>query len=290
MRSFISKIKWMGLIAIPITLIQHAENAPAAAQVLTTRPVQTVPNLVIIGTNVIAPTQQAAALAQIGTTALAPVPQNRGLGMGQQGTGTAIGQQGGTLVTPPALSPSTPAITPQSVQPSTTPQSVSPAISPQTVTPNISPQNVPQPIFPQNAPQAIPPGNVPQAVSPQVTPPQSRGLGIGRQGSGTSIGQQGTTLIGPQGSSAPGQQGTTTVPAPATGVDQQGNPIVPNAANANVPSTGLVAPRTGTGVGVIGPQGTIPSQTTSPLMPPARLNSNTAVRAPSSNVTPTGRK
>src|ERR1051326_2560338 len=81
-------------------------------------------NLIMQGTNVLsaptAPTVNALTVANP-----TPEQQGRGLGIGQPATGTALGQQGTTLIGPaPVLTPPAPAVTPQSVAPAITPQDV----------------------------------------------------------------------------------------------------------------------------------------------------------------------
>jgi hypothetical protein len=218
MKSLIQKISLAGTCAALCTLGAHAQAVIDSSQTIGTdlSGVTLQPNLIIIGTTVISPANQTAGNASAGAFPSANQP-TRGLGMGQQGTGTAIGQQGTTLLGPPPVLP----------PPSTVPPGSAPVL-----TPPAPVLNTPTPVL---TPQAIQPSITPQSIAPSiglpeqtpVLPPQGRGLGIGQQGTGTGIGQQGTTIIGPQGNVVvPSQQGTTVMPqqtSPTT-TDQQGNP------------------------------------------------------------------
>ena len=220
-----SSIKSIFIACMALTTAGLTPTLAATSQSLSPRAAGVVPqgSLIIVGTNLMSPTtpQPIQPLVSVPSTSPTAEQQNRGLGIGQQGTGNVIGQQGSTLTTPPVLPTPAPAITPQSVQPAITPQVLTPALPPQSVAP--------------------------------VAPLQGRGLGIGQQGSGTSIGQQGTTLIGPQGNGTPtGQQGITpvfpTTPPPPASSSDQGNSVAPNN-NASSPNgtgaaTGFIVPNT----------------------------------------------
>jgi len=236
------KIFMTGLCAAGTTFLSPAQNAVNSGAVAGGTPGRTAAQpLVIVGTNVLTPAQAVQFLNGSGGSSASGLQENRGMGIGQQGTGTSIGQQGTTSVTPPTLPPPvavpTPDATSSSPNPALTPQGINPAITPQDIAPGQQDQST------------LPPGTV-----------QGQGLGIGQQGTGTTPGQQGagtgtgqpgTTTIGPLGNQpAVGQQGATTLSptTPGANLNPQLNPRIPSGTANSVNS--------GAGTGTFGSPGT----------------------------------
>jgi hypothetical protein len=208
------------LCAIGLASLSPAQNAANSGAAVSTSPGRTVTQpLVILGTNVLTPAQTVQFLN--GSGSFTAQAGTRGMGIGQPGTGTTLGQPGTTVLTPPNLPPPTPVPTPNG-----TFSSPNPAVTPQGVNPAITPQDV-----------------MPGAQDLTTLPPetiQGQGLGVGQQGGGTTPGQQGfgtgvgqpgTTTIGPQFNQPNvGQQGATTLTPtnPGAAVNPQLNPNLTN--------------------------------------------------------------